>query len=118
MGCVEIPVKIKPELVNAKGDCLALEFLLALGQAVPDNPEGFEWKKLGGAAYLEIGGSKRFDHLKDDLCTLAEIVTGLPVEELGLVSKGSLYSIYLGFFYCRAKKQVHSFIMNYPIFWA
>jgi len=75
---------------------LALEFLLALGQAVPDNPEGFEWKELGGAAYLEIGGSKRFDHLKDDLCTLAEIVTGLPVEELGLVSKGSLYSIYLG----------------------
>jgi len=75
---------------------LALEFLLALGQTMLESPEGFEWKELGGVAYLEIGGSKRFDHLKNDLCILAESVTGLPVEELGLISKGSLYSIYLG----------------------
>jgi len=74
---------------------LGVEFLLALLLCLKRSPGGFEWKELGAVFEAGIGGSKRFDRAREELITLAEAISGLPLEEVGLTSRGSLYSIYL-----------------------
>ena len=78
---------------------LAMEFLLSLARAIIISPSGFDWKEIGAISYNEIGGSKRFDSLKDGLFVLAEEITDTQLSDLGLISKGSLYSIYLSGLY-------------------
>ena len=74
---------------------LALEFLLAVIKASHRSTGGFEWKELGAAVDDSIGGSKRFDNDMDRLLELLEHITGLPLEDLGLTSRGSLYPVYI-----------------------
>lgn len=78
---------------------IAMEFLLSLARAIIVSPSGFDWKEIGAISYNEIGGSKRFDSLKDGLFVLAEEITDIQLSDIGLISKGSLYSIYLSGLY-------------------
>jgi len=74
---------------------LAMEFLLAVIKAVNRYPDGFEWKELGPQIDDSIGGSKRFDKDAEKLLSLVEDITDLPLEDLGLTSRGSLYPLYI-----------------------
>lgn len=74
---------------------LGVEFLLALLQSLKRSPAGFEWKELGAGFAAGIGGSKRFDRAREELIALAETISGIPLDEAGLTSRGSLYSLYL-----------------------
>ncbi|MGB9904351.1 MAG: hypothetical protein ACPLQO_06745, partial [Desulfotomaculales bacterium] len=73
---------------------LSLEFLLVLTECALRHPEGFAWKELGSISAPGIGGSKRFDQAREELLQLAEAITGVPPEELGLTSTGTLYPLY------------------------
>ncbi len=74
---------------------LAVEFLLAMGLSITRNPNGFDWKEIGASIWPEIGASKRFDRLRRELPGFFEEVTGISPGDAGLVSQGSLYSVYL-----------------------
>lgn len=74
---------------------LAVEFLLCTGYLLKVRDSGFEWKELGPALYPGIGASKRFDRLRPQLLEFLETVSGFSPEQVGLISRGSLYSIYL-----------------------
>jgi hypothetical protein len=73
----------------------ATEFLLAVAGVIVSNPRGFDWKELDEAVPGGIGGAKRLDALKSKLSDFVEQVTGFPFSDLGLISGGSVYSIYL-----------------------
>lgn len=74
---------------------LAVEFLLCTGYMLQVRDSGFEWKELGPVLYPGIGASKRFDRLRPQLLEFLETVSGFSPEQVGLISRGSLYSIYL-----------------------
>jgi hypothetical protein len=74
---------------------LALEFLLAVMKVAGRSSGGFEWKELGAAVDDSIGGSKRFDNDTDKLLVLLEDITVLPLDDMGLTSRGSLYPVYI-----------------------
>lgn len=80
---------------SSNGFMLGVEFLLALSNVLFLNSEGFEWKEIGATTFEEIGGSKRFDANKEILIKIAESVSNTAMSDLGLLSNGSLYSIYL-----------------------
>lgn len=77
------------------GFTIGVEFLLSLCNVMFLNIEGFEWKEIGATAYEEIGGSKRFDSFKDALIKITEIISNIALSDIGLLSNGSLYPIYL-----------------------
>lgn len=77
------------------GFMLGIEFLLSLCKVMFLNTEGFEWKEIGANTYEKIGGSKRFDSGKDILIKIAEAISNTALSDMGLLSNGSLYSIYL-----------------------
>lgn len=74
---------------------LTLEFWTALAKAILTTPSGFDWKEIGAVYYQMIGGSKVFDQQKDRLVNITEELFGVSLSEVGLISRGSLYSIYL-----------------------
>lgn len=74
---------------------LAVDFLLSVLKVAGRSPEGFEWKELGAQAQQSIGGSKVFDRDREKLLDLVSEICGMPLEDLGLTSRGSLYSVYI-----------------------
>jgi hypothetical protein len=74
---------------------LAVEFLLSVLKVAGRSPEGFEWKELGAQAQQAIGGSKMFDRDREKLLDLIQEICGMPLEDLGLTSRGSLYPVYI-----------------------
>jgi 5S rRNA maturation endonuclease (ribonuclease M5) len=77
------------------GFIMGVEFMLSLANALMQNAEGFDWKEIGATSYEEIGGSKRFDSNKESLIKLTEQILENSLSDIGLLSNGSLYSIYL-----------------------
>jgi len=77
------------------GFTIGVEFLLSLCNVMFLNIKGFEWKEIGATAYEEIGGSKRFDGNKDALIKVTEKISNIALSDMGLLSNGSLYPIYL-----------------------
>jgi len=74
---------------------LTLEFWLALAGAISASPKGFDWKEIGAGYHQAIGGSKVFDRQRDNLVLFTEELFNVSLAETGLISRGSLYSIYL-----------------------
>ncbi|MHB8984124.1 MAG: hypothetical protein ACYC4E_02075, partial [Carboxydocellales bacterium] len=83
---------------------LTLEFWTALVKAILTTPSGFDWKEIGAVYYQMIGGSKVFDRYRDRLVTSTEQLFGVSLSEVGLISQGSLYSIYLAGVVCSGDK--------------
>lgn len=77
------------------GFTLGVEFLLSLCNVLFLNTEGFEWKEIGATTYEKIGGSKCFDTSKDILIKITETISNTALSDIGLLSNGSLYPIYL-----------------------
>lgn len=74
---------------------MTLEFWAALAHAITVSPTGFDWKEIGAQYYQVIGGSKVFDRYRDKLVLITEKTFDISLSEIGLISHGSLYSIYL-----------------------
>lgn len=53
-----------------------------------------DFKEIGATYYQRIGGSKVFDHYKDLFITRLEKWLGAPIQELGIISSGSIVPIY------------------------
>lgn len=74
---------------------ITLEFWTALAGAIAASPDGFDWKEIGAGYHQAIGGSKLFDRQRDNLVLYTEEIFNVSLAETGLISRGSLYSIYL-----------------------
>lgn len=70
-----------------------LEFLLAFVDITLRKAE-FDWKEIGAAYYKEIGGSKEFDHNKDEFIDQLENLAQCPATILGLTSLGKITPLY------------------------
>lgn len=99
------------------------DFLIAIAEVAASRSR-FDWKEIGARFYREIGGSKRFDRYKEDFLLRLETQLDRPLALLGLVSTGSLYSVYFsgqltgeqGLFYpagyTHALTDLTTFLMN------
>lgn len=72
---------------------LALDFLVAAAARMISG-SAFDWKEIGAHYNPAIGASKQFDAHQDRLVDLLAAVTGATPGECGLISLGSLYSLY------------------------
>jgi hypothetical protein len=72
----------------------ALEFLISLLYCM-EEACAFDWKEIGSCIDRSIGASKKFDNIKDQLLNLLESITHKEPDQLGIISMGSLYPLYL-----------------------
>lgn len=72
---------------------LALDFLAATAARMVSG-EVFDWKEIGAHYHPAIGASKQFDAQQARLLELLASVAGIGPAACGLVSLGSLYSLY------------------------
>lgn len=72
----------------------AIEFILSLLHCMY-KAEVFDWKEIGSRLNPSIGASKQFDPIKDHLLNFLEQITQKEPEQLGIISLGSLYSVYI-----------------------
>ncbi|AOV06803.1 DUF2399 domain-containing protein [Sporosarcina ureilytica] len=56
--------------------------------------EHMEYKEIGATYYQKIGGSKEFDRYRDVFISRLEKWLGAPVQELGIISVGTIVPIY------------------------
>lgn len=73
----------------------ALPFLVAAAQRTA-SMDPHDWKEIGARYRPGIGASKDFDAHQNRLVALLETVAGQPASVLGLVSLGSVWSLYGG----------------------
>lgn len=70
-----------------------LDFFLAFVDLCLRKAE-FDWKEIGAAYYKQIGGSKEFDHYKDEFIDQLENLAQCPAAMLGLTSLGKITPLY------------------------
>lgn len=75
--------------------CLTIDFLSSLAHAITYYPYGFDWREIGSISKGLFGQSNRFDHLRDSLEVVVDSLFQEELSSLGLLSPGSIYSIYV-----------------------